>query len=85
MSISCFFDRNEIHIQAFGDVFYGEVVIVRSSSSRNYIKIDTQVPRQQKRDNRNTTNMVSIPFNNFENFRIFRFSDMKIICLRMFP
>ena len=30
------FDRYDIHIQAFGDVFYGKFIIFRSSSSQNY-------------------------------------------------
>ena len=32
------FDRYEIRIQAFGDVFYGKCVISRSSSPQNYLK-----------------------------------------------
>ena len=65
-----FFDRYEIHIEAFGNFIYAMRIIFRSSSSENLIwKWDNQIPPKR-------TKTVHGTFKHFKKKRIFEFPNM---------
>ena len=73
-----FFDRNEIHIQAFVDFINGKLIIFRSSSPQTYFE-DIYSKNRYKIDTKHISKkyiqkMMGLPF---EKFRKFCLSDLE--------
>ena len=63
MSISCFFDRYGIHIQAFVDFVNGKLIVFQSSSPQTYFKNMYSISHKKSRnEDENTWYLVHTIF-----------------------